>query len=382
MRRRTIGIAAGVALLLVLGAFGVMQALGHQGAGNAALVAAKPSTCDDAFRVLKLVPSAVAAARPVCLVQSIQLSGELKGSVGQAYVSGTTGVAASEMCTVPKRWENFPPARLMLAIGGKAYRLTISATGSSEHEPVTFNQVNGHVDLASVADPNADWNQASGSFALNANGVSGTLAVDLLRDIAGAQPVHISGQWTCGAPLAANADAAVPCALFYALNQLPEADVARMKAKGCLAEDLTFSGAIAGRLDHAINDATYAREPGIDGDNNCLAVGDQYDASLKFSIGDESFLLNLNPRAYPGVGPGTYAAGSGAFSANAFLWLGTADATHNGLFVTDQHVYWYGSSGSFTIARDMRSGTVDETFTGMFDHAGSTVHIAGSWRCA
>ncbi len=382
MRRRTIGIAVGVVVLLALSAFGAVQVLSHQSTGNGALVAAKPSTCDDTFHVLKLAPSVVAAARPVCLVQSIQLSGELKGSISQAYVTGPNGVSATQMCTIPKRWDNFPTARLMLAIGSKAYRLTISPAGASEHQPVTYNQVNGNVDLASVADPHADWNQASGSFAVNANGVSGTLAVDLLRDAAGAQPVHVSGQWACGAPLATTSDPNVPCSLFYSLNRLQDSDVARMKARACLAQDLTFSGAIAGHLDHAINDTAYPREPGIDGDNNCAAVGDQYDASLKFSIGDESFLLNLNPRAYPGVGPGQYAAGSGAFSANAFLWLGTADPTHNGLFATDQQVYWYGSAGSFTIARDMRSGTIDETFTGMFDHPGSTVHIAGSWRCA
>jgi hypothetical protein len=338
-------------------------ALSACGGYNGGPVATRSTTCDDVFRALNLT----AAARPGCLAQSIRLSGELNGSVAQAYVPG--------MCTTPKRWDNFPTARLMLAVGNKAYRLTISPPGASEHQRVSFKQVSGRVELASVADPAAHWHEASGSLAVNADGVSGKLAVDLLRDAAGAQPVHVTGQWACGAEAVPIADPKVPCSLFYALNRLQSADVARMRASACLAEDLTFSGAISGHVDHAINDAPYAREPGIDGDNNCLAIGDQYDASLKFSIGDESFLLNLNPRAYPRVGPGRYAA-------NALLWLGNADPAHNGLFVTDPHVYWFGSSGSFVIAGDMRSGTIDETFTGMSGHPESTVRIAGGWRCA
>jgi hypothetical protein len=338
-------------------------ALSACGSYNGGPVATRPTTCDDVFLALNLT----AAARPECLAQSIRLSGELNGSVAQAYVGG--------MCSTPKRWDKFPTARLTLAIAGGAYRLTISPSGASEHQRVSFDQVNGRVELASVADPKADWNQATGNIAVNANGISGAIAVDLLRDAAGAQPVHVRGQWACGTEAAPAADPKVPCSLFYALNNLQSADVARMRASACLAEDLTFSGALSGHLDHAINDMAYAREPGIDGDNNCLAIGDQYDASLKFSIGDESFLLNLNPRAYPRVRPG-------AFTANAFLWLGNADPAHNGLFVTDPHVYWYGSSGSFTIAGDMRSGTIDETFTGMSGHPESTVRIAGGWRCS
>jgi hypothetical protein len=76
------------------------------------------------------------------------------------------------------------------------------------------------------------------------------------------------------------------------------------------------------------------------------------------------------------------------FSANATLWLGHAGPDNNGVFVADSlqgaGVAWYGTNGSFTIASDMKSGTIDETFQGLaFDeHASSSVHIAGSWRCA
>jgi hypothetical protein len=382
MRRRTIGIAVGALLLLAIGTFAAFQLLSHRDASNADLLATKASTCDDAFRILKLAPSVVAAARPVCLVQSLQFAGELRGSVGQAYVVDAGGVAPAQMCRVPKRWDNFPQARLALVVGSKPYRLTISPNGYSEHQPVTQNDVAGRVEVASIVDPTADWNQVSGTVAVKADGVSGNIDVQLLRDVAGAQPVHLTGNWTCGTSRTVTADPNVPCSLFYSLNELVPADVVRMKAQGCKEENLTFTGAISGHLDHAVNDHSIRPHPGIDGDNYCGAIGEQYDASLKFSIGDESFLLDLNPRTYPSVGPGRYPAAGGPFSANAFLWLGQADPTQGGLFQPDAKVFWYGSSGSFTIASDMKSGTIDETFSGALSHPSSTVQITGSWRCA
>lgn len=381
MQRRYIGFALAGLLLVAVSAFGVAQFLSGR-TTNAALVAAKPSSCNDAYRVLKLAPSLVAAARPVCLTQALQVSGELHGSVGEAYVVDADGVAPAPPCSEPKRWNSFPQASLAFVIGNKPYRLRISPAGVSEHRSVTFNNVAGKVELASIADPKADWNQPSGTVGLNADGVTGNIDVDLLRNVSGARPTHVSGQWSCGIASPPAAEGSVPCAAFYTLNHLRDADVARMKAQACVAQDLTLTGAISGHLDHAVNDAAIRPHPGIDGDNYCGGIGNQYDSSLKFSIGDESFLLNLNPRAYPSVGPGRYEAGAGVFSANAFLWLGQADPDRNGLFVPDQHVFWYGSGGNFTIATDMKSGTIDETFSGALGHSGSTLHITGSWRCA
>ena len=381
MQRRNVLIAVGALVVLIVAGFGAVRVLSAKTASTT-IVAAKPSSCDDAFRVLKLAPSMITAARSVCLTQSLQFTGEVNGSVGQAFPVEADGVGATSMCTVPKRWDGLPKALLALAVGSKAYRLRVSPPGWSEHQALTLHNLQGQLELVSIANPNTDWSQASGSVGVNADGISGTIDADVIRDVSGARPVHISGAWACGTRVAPSAGASDACSLFYALNHIQDADLARMKARACLAQDLTFSGAISAHLDHAINDAAYRIAPGINGDNNCAAVGGQYDVSLKFSIGDESFLLNLNPRAYPSVGPGQYSAGSGPFSANAFLWLGAADPSRHGWFVADQQVYWYGSSGSFTINSDMKSGTVDETFSGMFDHSSSTVRLSGSWRCA
>jgi len=377
--RRTVAIVVGALLVLGLAAFaGARLASPHYGV--AAVAAPKPASCGDAYRVLKLVPSQISAANPVCLTQSLQLSGELTGQVAEAYTVAQDSAAPTPMCAEPKRWSSFPTALLAFVAGGKAYRLRISIPGSSEHQAVTINSVSNVVELASISDPSQDWHQGTGKVTLNADGITGTLDVNVLQDVSGAVPVHISGQWACGAPLPLPAFvASAPCANFYALNQLRATDVARMKKNACHAEGLAFSGDVSAQVEHAVTDRTIAPTPGYGGDNYCGSVGEQYTATLKFSIGDESFLLDLGADQYPGVTAGRYTAQSGT-SVGVVLFLGHADPANHGEFVTDDQIFWVGSGGSFTIARDMKSGTVDATVSSL--SSGSTVRIKGSWRCA
>jgi hypothetical protein len=379
-------LAAIVAAVLLIGAGGVVFAHFKGSAAPSAGVV-KPSTCSDTYRRVALRPSQIAAATPLCLVQSLKFSGEVAGAVGQAYPVSTDDSGPTQMCAVPRRWDGFPQATLAMVIGPKAYRLRISPPGSSEHQAVTINNLANIVELSAFADPNADWNQASGTVTLNPDGITGTIDANLLRDVNGAKPVHLTGQWACGAPPPVQGfDASVPCSLFYTLNHLAAADIARMEAHACHVEDLTFRGDISAHLDHAITDTAFTTPPGNSGDGWCGAGGTEYDADLKFSIGDESFLLDLFPRSSSDspVGPGQYSAGEEPFSANAQLWFGNADPANHGLFAIDlvSTNFWYGSGGGFTIASDMKSGTIDEAFSGVLDHAGSTVHITGSWRCA
>jgi hypothetical protein len=383
MRRRTVGIVVGALLLVGLGGFGAVRLGSLHGASSAALAAPRPTTCADAYKVLRLKPSEVAGANPVCLSQSLQLSGEVVGTVAQAYSVDSNSSAPTQMCSLPKRWNGYPQAHLAFVAGGKGYRLRISAPGRSEHQTVTLSSVAGVVELASISDPSVDWSQASGTLGVNADGITGTIDASLVRDINGARPVHITGQWACGAPLPLPTfDASVPCASFYALNHLQDADIARMKASACNAEGLAFSGAISAQLDHAITDTAISPQPGFGGDNYCGRVGEEYTAALKFSVGDESFLLDLDAYQYPAVAPGEHPATATGASAGAALFLGQAGATNNGVFVTDEKVNWTGTGGTFTIAADMKSGAVDATLSGIADHSGSVVHVKGTWRCA
>src|SRR5713101_4606567 len=292
--QRNVAIGVAALILLGLGAFGVVRMVSLRGASATAFVAAKPTTCGDAYKVLKLRPSQVAGANPVCLNQSLQLSGEVVGTIGQAYPVDSNSVSPTPMCSEPKRWDGLPTALLAFVAGGKGYRLRISVPGSSEHQVVTLNSVTGVVELSSISSPSQRWDQATGSLILNADATSGTIDANLLRDVNGAAPVHISGRWACGAPLPLAAfDASVPCASFYAVNHLNDADVARMKASACNADSLVFSGDIRGQVDHAITDTATSPHSGPDGDNVCEVDGDNFAASFKFSIGDESFLLDL-----------------------------------------------------------------------------------------
>jgi hypothetical protein len=375
-------VAAVIAVLLLLGVGGVAVAHYRSGTTPVATASHKPSTCTDAYRLLSLRPSQIITAQSACLVQSLKFTGELAGAVAQGYTVSADNASPTSMCTEPKRWNAYPEALLAIVIGAKAYRLRISAPGGSEHQPLKINNLANLVELRAIKDPSSDWNQAIGTVTLNADGITGTVDASLLRDVAGAQPVHVTGKWACGAPVPLPAiDASVPCSNFYALNQLHDTDVVRMKAAACLAEDLTFSGGISAHVDHAITDSV-SPHSGIDGDNYCAAVGKYFTASLKFSVGDESFLLDLNVFNYPAATPGQYSAETGLGAQGATLWLGHADPDNQGLFVADQKVFWVGSGGTFAIAPDMKSGTIDASLQGLVSNAGGGVQIKGSWRCA
>ncbi len=383
MTRRAAAIVAAALVLLGLGAFGVRQLLASHTTPAGALTA-KPTTCADAYRLLKLTPSQITAGTHVCFTQSLRLSGQLEGAVAQAYQVSADGALPAQPCTEPARWGGYPQAMLAVAVDGKPYRLRISPPGSSEHQALRLSDIGHSVELASILDPAQEWNQVTGSLTVNADGVTGTLSVDALQDVAGATPVHISGQWACGnPPILPSADPSVPCSSFYVLNQLQPSDVARMKAGGCHAEDLTLAGALTTHLDYAVSDTVAPNFGGGYGaDNFCGTAGEAYAGTLKFSVGDESFLLDLNADRYPNVNPGQYSARTTGSSAGVVLFLGRADAANQGAFVPNYNKAWIGSDGTFTIAGDMKSGTIDATLSGLGEHSNSLVRITGSWRCA
>jgi hypothetical protein len=380
MRGRNLVIAVGALVVLGLGGFGTIRFLTVQSAQSTSLIAAKPATCKDTYRLLKLAPSQVAAAMSVCLVQSLVVTGELHGSVAEAYTIQSDGVGPTTMCSVPKRWDNFPQPTLAFVIGSKAYRLTLSPSGSSERQPATFPAA-GKVALSAIADPNVSWNQATGSFALAADGVSGAIDANFLRDVSGARPVHIAGQWRCGSPaVIPSFDSTVPCANFYALNHLQDGDVARMKSGACNSQDLTFAGDVVGHVGSAVTDTSGPKRSYFGADNVCGTRSGDFTATVKFSLSDESFLLELSASNYAGIGPGQFSASSSGSSIGVVLFLGSADPDQQGLFLVDNTVFWTARGGTFTIGNDLKSGTVDADLQSSVN--GSTVHVSGGWRCA
>src|ERR1700736_4483474 len=142
-----------IAVVLLLGAGGVAVAHFRSGSAPMSSVTLKASTCADAYGRLSLRPSQIAAAKSVCMSQSLKFSGELTGSVSQAYTANADNTGPSGGCTTPKRWSDLPQAQLALVVGAKAYRLQISPPGSSELQVVTFKTLAHAVDLSSFADP-------------------------------------------------------------------------------------------------------------------------------------------------------------------------------------------------------------------------------------
>src|SRR5579859_2496057 len=205
-------VIAGTVVLAAIAA--AILGIGHlRASGTPVASVQKPSTCADTYKLAALRPSQITAANPVCLIQALKFSGELTGAVGQAFPVGTDDVGPTAMCSVPKRWSGFPQTLLALTVGDKPYRLRIAVQGRSEHQAATINNVANIVELASIVESGGDWNQASGTLTLNADGITGTINASLLRDVAGAQPVRVSGQWACGAPLPKlAADPSAPCA--------------------------------------------------------------------------------------------------------------------------------------------------------------------------
>src|SRR5260370_31636500 len=198
--QRNVAIGITALIVLGLGAFGVVRLMSVRGAVATAFVAAKPTTCADAYKGLKLRPSEVASANPVCLNQSLQLSGEVVGTVGQAFPVDADSVTPTQMCSVPKRSDGFPTALLAFVAPGKGYRLRISAPGISEHQAVTLNSLASVVELSSISNPSQRWNQATGSLILNADATIGTIDANLFGDVNWAAPVHITVRSAFGAP--------------------------------------------------------------------------------------------------------------------------------------------------------------------------------------
>jgi len=375
-------IAGAIVGFLVIGSGGLALAAHFRANGAPVASVQKASTCADAYRVLALRPSQVAAAKPLCLVQALAFSGDLNGAVAEAYPVAADNVGPTTLCAEPKRWDDIPQALLAIVIGGKGYRLRVAVPGRSERQAVTLNSLTNVVDLSAVKEPSADWNQVEGKLTLNSDGVSGTIDASLTRDVAGARPVKVSGSWACAAPTAMPAfDATVPCSNFYTLNQLAAADVERIKAQGCVPVDLTLSGDVAAHVDHGVTGLAFYNVDGLYIQDYCSQAYGDYTATMDFSVGDETFQLNLNASHDPSVGPGQYPTTDG-FLHFATLYLGRSDPSKQGAFWPDAGYEWDASAGTFTIASDMKSGTIAADFTGPQLKNFSTVHISGNWRCA
>lgn len=144
----------------------------------------------------------------------------------------------------------------------------------------------------------------------------------------------------CGAPSSAGGDAKTPAASPSASSP-------------SVAEDLTFSGALAGRMTSASAGDTYV----------CASTGGSFVAGpILGTVAGQQVELNITKLAF--TGPGTYSPGGVSFD------------------VATSHYYpATGAPGSLVVASDLRSGTVDVSLAVNTDPNTAVAHVTGTWRC-
>ena len=252
--RRTVAIGLGALILLGIGAYGAFR-LGALRNTSLAAVTIKPATCADAYRVLKLRPSQITRGGRSLLdpdpagirrTQWLRRPGIHRGWGQRRSCWDVQRAQAVERL----------PSSL---VGDRGGQEGVSAADLNSRELAASG-----VDLDELARPRRAGLDRRSQCRLESGHWTGdperrrNHGNDRRQPVARRQPatrgIHITGQWACGVPPATTYDATVPCAGFYALNHLQDADVARMKAQACNPQDLTFSGDISAHLDHAITD--------------------------------------------------------------------------------------------------------------------------------
>ncbi len=302
-----------------------------------------------------------------CLAQKLSFKGEIAGEANVAVV--TTA------CTKPLGRGDQPPSpELQIVVAGKSYSLALPL--SPPYQPqrpavsAGTSTDDAQVEITDRAKPDTPWAATGGFVYFNPDGRSGTLNVALMRNVSGAQPGHVSGEWRCGAPAASPSPAPGPCGAIATSPGLQPADVVRLKAAPCLAQDLTLTNPVSGHADHGLgvesSTSTFKDVPCGGSDDH------HYNSSVAFRVQNETFFFAMGLRADsfdPPLPTGEY----GPLVPNV---IGdTPSAT-----IVSGSTTWASHDGKFSIAQDRHSGTVDMNF--VLGSTNDTVHLAGSWRCA
>lgn len=120
-----------------------------------------------------------------------------------------------------------------------------------------------------------------------------------------------------------------------------------------IAEDLTFTGALAGHMDTGHRGDTYV----------CASTGGSYVAGpIVGDVGAKEVQLNITKISFHGAG--TYPAGGVSFDVNG-----------------DHYYPGLGNPGTLVVASDLRSGTVDIALAANEDPNTIVGHVSGTWRC-
>ena len=124
-------------------------------------------------------------------------------------------------------------------------------------------------------------------------------------------------------------------------------------AGGTVAEDLTFTGPLAGHMGSAHRGDTYV----------CANAGGSYVAGpIVGSVAGKEVVLNITKLSFKGAG--TYEAGGVSFDAGS-----------------DHYYPATGAQSSLVVNADMRSGTVNIDLAANSQPNSVVGHVSGTWRC-
>ena len=193
-------------------AFAILAGCGSSPSGPSQTSTNKAPSCQPIYAALNLAPSEATKSDSEgrCLPQQLSFTGEVAGEVRVAEVTS--------LCTQPLGRGDAPPApELQMIIGGKPYSFAILLSpGYDPARPsVAAGQKNGTAQLRVIDQTQRSnefpWLATGGTVKFNPDGATGSVNADVIRNVQGAQPVHVSGTWRCGGPAASPSPAPGPC---------------------------------------------------------------------------------------------------------------------------------------------------------------------------
>jgi hypothetical protein len=302
-----------------------------------------------------------------CLAQGFRMSGELSGTVADAFVE--------TRCPVPLLGERLSPTTMDFRLEGHGYRLVLDPGATTFLEkPITVTQSGtstlGRLTITDtgVATVGA-WESTRGSMSVDASGIAGTLALQLLaQNTSGARPLRLDGSWRCAQAISASSPTPSACSAVLSAQHPEGADMVALAAGTCRPLSLDLSGALAGHADAAVLVA-----PATDLQSGCIRTGQGLETQFDVAVDGRVVTITVWLRREPLRG--SLAAGNYPDPG----YLEGIDPVP--VAVSTGRMRWAYKSGTVTLGADLAGGTIDADLQGGSPGFGETVHISGAWRC-
>ena len=302
-----------------------------------------------------------------CLSQGFRMSGELSGTVADAFVE--------TRCPVPLLGERLSATTMDFTLDGHGYRLALDPGATTFLEkPITVTQAGSPMlGRLSVTDTGAAslaaWESTGGSMVIDASGAGGTLALQLLaQNTSGARPLRVDGAWRCAGVVRTSSATPSACSTVLSAPHPEGADLVALANAPCQPVSLDLSGALVGHADQAALVAP-ATELQVGCNRTRQGLQAQFDIALDGRLVTITVWLRREPPR-------------GALAAGTYPDPGYLEGIDPlPVTVAAGVLHWGYKSGTVTLAPDLTGGSMDADLQGGSPEFGETVHISGTWRC-